>query len=378
MKAIAEFDRLTRDRFLAKYHFRPATTYFLSRNGELYDAKAIVGAAYGFATGRRALEWDDFGSHEVTTKRWLEALGFPIVTRRSNGSERPARASEHLRVGDIYTRAHLKKQFSITDATINNGVFKPDGFNSVWLFVTEEKTADRIPYKDQLKGDSLLWQGQRFGRTDHLISEHRTRDLELLVFYRAEKYEHPDAGFTFEGVFEYVRKSGMLPTSFVLRRVSARSAMEAVQQKIEAGPAFDANSVEDAREKTLGSIVRRRGRDRFRAALLRAYSGRCAVTRCDFREALEAAHIRSYMGTRTDHVTNGLLLRADIHTLFDLYWITIHPKTFKVLAHPSLCATSYRLLIGDRILLPRAAYERPEPSFLEWHFERAQASRALR
>ena len=42
------------------------------------------------------------------------------------------------------------------------------------------------------------------------------------------------------------------------------------------------------------------------------------MTGCDVVQALDAAHISPYLGDQSNHVTNGVLLRADIHTLFDL------------------------------------------------------------
>jgi HNH endonuclease len=65
---------------------------------------------------------------------------------------------------------------------------------------------------------------------------------------------------------------------------------------------------------------------KFRKKLIAAYRGRCAVTDCDAYDALEAAHILPYRGPAFDHVTNGLLRRADIHTLFDLNLIGIEPR----------------------------------------------------
>ena len=56
---------------------------------------------------------------------------------------------------------------------------------------------------------------------------------------------------------------------------------------------------------------------KFRDALIGAYAGRCAITGCSVLDILEAAHITPYLGPDTNHVTNGLLLRADLHTLFD-------------------------------------------------------------
>jgi hypothetical protein len=51
-----------------------------------------------------------------------------------------------------------------------------------------------------------------------MIVEHRRRDLELLVFYRDNRHEHPHAGFRFEGQFTYVSHTPGHPSDFVLRR----------------------------------------------------------------------------------------------------------------------------------------------------------------
>lgn len=128
------------------------------------------------------------------------------------------RTSRKLTVGEVYSRARLKQLFEIRDATINTGIFQPAGHESVWLFVTEEKTPDRTPYDDKLTGDTLEWDGQTSGRKDGLIIEHSVRGIELLVFYRRKKYEFPNAGFRYEGVFEYVAHRGSTPAHFTLRR----------------------------------------------------------------------------------------------------------------------------------------------------------------
>jgi hypothetical protein len=120
--------------------------------------------------------------------------------------------------GNIYTRNDLRELFEIRDATLNNGVFHFRERRGVWLFVTENKQADREQYVDKLVGDILYWQGQRMGRTDSLIIDHKRTGENLLVFYRRAKYEFDSAGFKYEGIFEYVNHSGGRPTSFVLRR----------------------------------------------------------------------------------------------------------------------------------------------------------------
>ena len=110
--------------------------------------------------------------------------------------------------------------FEITDATVKTGVFRPKGYDSIWLFVTEHKTADRTQYIDLLNGDVLEWQGQTEGRTDALIREHEAQGNELLVFYRKSKSEYPGAGFRYEGRFRCLFHAGGHPTRFTLQRVA--------------------------------------------------------------------------------------------------------------------------------------------------------------
>src|SRR5690606_15535756 len=99
-------------------------------------------------------------------------------------------------------------------------------------------------------------------------------------------------------------------------------------------------------------IAVRRGRAGFRRLLRAAYSDRCAVTGCDYEGALEAAHIIPYLGPATNHLSNGLLLRADIHTLFDLGDIWVDPTTFEVRIDDRLKGTDYEQLSGKKISLP--------------------------
>jgi HNH endonuclease len=97
-----------------------------------------------------------------------------------------------------------------------------------------------------------------------------------------------------------------------------RDAVQAARIDAEDGGAFDLPAAADERKRTLASIVVRQGQPAFRAALLAAYDRRCAISACDCEDVLEAAHIRPYSGPASNTTANGLLLRADIHTLFDL------------------------------------------------------------
>lgn len=75
------------------------------------------------------------------------------------------------------------------------------------------------------------------------------------------------------------------------------------------------------------------------------------VTGCRVLDVIEAAHIKPYRGIEDHHVQNGLLLRADIHTLFDLNLIGIRPKTLEVAVHQTLAGSTYQSLEGQRLKL---------------------------
>ena len=110
----------------------------------------------------------------------------------------------------------------------------------------------------------------------------------------------------------------------------------------------------------------RPGQLRFRNSLRVAYGGRCSLTNLGVWEALEAAHIKPFEGPHSDHVQNGILLRADLHRLFDNDLIGINPKTFEVVLAPALRSDeSYRHLHGATFRLPRRADHKPNRTVLE-------------
>lgn len=108
----------------------------------------------------------------------------------------------------------------------------------------------------------------------------------------------------------------------------------------------------DARRRVLAEVVRRQGQGRFRDALRRAHGDRCAATGEAPSEVLEAAHVDPYLGPKSNHLDNGLLLRADIHTLFDLHLIAVSEKG-RWMVSPLLLDTAYGALSGKGLLQSR-------------------------
>jgi putative restriction endonuclease len=127
---------------------------------------------------------------------------------------------------------------------------------------------------------------------------------------------------------------------------------------------FYPKNAREARERILRSIKARRGQRKFRDALLSAYDGACAISGCRVLGVLEAAHIVPYEGRATNHVTNGLLLRADLHTLFDSGLISIDAKRQTVRLDPSLRESEYWAFHGRKLRLPRKVSQRPSAAAL--------------
>jgi putative restriction endonuclease len=131
--------------------------------------------------------------------------------------------------------------------------------------------------------------------------------------------------------------------------------------------AFDPNAEEDSRLKVVAEVYRRQGAPRFRRALLHAYQGRCAVTRYDAEPALEAAHIVPYRGPQTNHPTNGLLLRADMHDLFDLGLMAVDTDSMRLRLASELQGTMYEQYAEQPLWIPRDAEARPNLEALDKH-----------
>jgi putative restriction endonuclease len=125
---------------------------------------------------------------------------------------------------------------------------------------------------------------------------------------------------------------------------------------------------------TFGQTKIRKGQAAFRVDVLDAYGRRCAMTGEKTLPVLEAAHIQDYAAAGPNITANGLLLRSDLHKLFDRGYLTV--------------TTDYRIEVSSRIReefqngkeyyklhgmelinLPEALIQKPSTQFLAWHNE---------
>jgi putative restriction endonuclease len=117
----------------------------------------------------------------------------------------------------------------------------------------------------------------------------------------------------------------------------------------------------------------RLGQGAFRVLVADSYSRRCAVTGERVLPALEAAHIRPYGEGGGHEVPNGLLLRRDVHSLFDRGYVTVTPELrFEVsrrIKEEFENGRDYYALQGRRVQVPERAIEHPDGGALRWHNE---------
>jgi putative restriction endonuclease len=120
-------------------------------------------------------------------------------------------------------------------------------------------------------------------------------------------------------------------------------------------------------------VAQRLGQRSFQAVVLDAYHRRCAVTGAKIRPVLQAAHIRPLPAGGEHRLDNGLLLRSDVHTLYDRGYLGIDTH-HRLLVSPRLRAEfgngeAFYARAGQPIGLPERSSDRPNREFLEWHLD---------
>ena len=88
----------------------------------------------------------------------------------------------------------------------------------------------------------------------------------------------------------------------------------------------------------------------MRENLLFIYENKCCITGCTIKEILHACHINPHSDWGDNSVSNALLLRSDIHDLFDSHLLGINPETLIVHLSPKLLNTEYNHLEGKQIV----------------------------
>jgi len=139
------------------------------------------------------------------------------------------------------------------------------------------------------------------------------------------------------------------------------------------GTPYSISSIHEERAQYGEPIITfpRLGQGSFRILVTDAYARRCAITNERTLPALDAAHIKPYSESGQHVIDNGILMRRDLHALFDKGYVTINPsmelEVSRRIKEEYENGRDYYLLHGKKIQVPAIPSNRPSREYLEWH-----------
>lgn len=178
----------------------------------------------------------------------------------------------------------------------------------------------------------------------------------MKAFYPAVDMRNPSRSY-------FVRYGGQLHSlkavvTFALReeRPDTRArdfhAADAAQKlrELRFDVVHNVENADEEREREWISRLKRAGQVEFRSKLIDLY-GRCALSGCTTLTVLEAAHVRPVSGRGADAPSNGILLRADLHKLFDADLLAIEPSNGRIVVAES-CKADYEAMLAMKVFTP--------------------------
>ena len=385
-------DGLTKDHVLLalkdldggiEHDFGEATGYQLINGGKGYAPKAVVGIAFRHLNGTILGHGEFSGGEQKGQANYvLRKLGFSIericpseantTFITSRGYSIPEDWAEFQQA--FWFNMWQKRMWPYNEVDVGNTLYWYDSQSQRVVWKSEISELDRFEYATKQELHNRLI--DRFAEdpaTDPYYADKseqgyciafKVTPLQKLDLPKPDGFKFPQGGWLRgddEAAQSWLSLAGKPDGVF-------SGEIETVSSKLRADGYFDPADAKDERTRKLREIVQRRGQPQFRDDLLQAYEGRCAVTGCDVAQALEAAHISPYSGDQSNHVTNGVLLRADIHTLFDLQLFGIEPETLRLKISASLIGTCFEDLDGRCLSVPNQSV-RPSTAALQARWE---------
>lgn len=149
------------------------------------------------------------------------------------------------------------------------------------------------------------------------------------------------------------------------------------EMTMESAESFIRQASDDELEKILVQINNRKNQNKFRKALLKLYDNRCAISSVSTDVVLEAAHILPHSITGINSSENGILLRSDLHGLFDNDLLLIHPIKLSIHIHPSLKHSYYSIYEGKE-LAKRIDNSKPSSQYLQEKWKKSTWSKSIK
>jgi len=144
-----------------------------------------------------------------------------------------------------------------------------------------------------------------------------------------------------------------------------------VMERLQVGRGGRVAEPDEAVRRRPVEVLQRLGQGAFRILVTDLYERRCAITREKALPVLQAAHIQPVASGGSHRLSNGLLLRSDVHTLFDRGYLTVTPER-RVRVSRRLKADfdngeHYYQLEGSTLWVPPSPEAQPRRDLLEWH-----------
>lgn len=282
-------------------------------------------------------------------------------------------ARHSARYGEVFDRATLQAGFEFQGHRIHlvspQGIFTPAGL-ALPLTIT---TVCEGPYEDSVTSDGLLaykYRGQDpFHRDNVGLRSLMLRRIPLIYFYGISK------GKYLAGWPVYV--VGDLPQARTFS-IAVEDASLSSDLELDRDPDVVSDVAETGRRIYVTSVFRRRlHQQSFRERVLKAYREQCALCRLRHASLLDAAHIVPDSEPGGGPViSNGLALCKLHHAAFDRYFLGIRPD-FRVEVRPDILDEEdgpmlrfgLQGLHQQKILLPSAVEDRPNPRYLNWRYQ---------
>ncbi len=260
-KALAEFDQLGREKFLAKYGFGKSRGYFVISNGRRYDSKAIAGVAHKFLGPASApLRSAEFAGGEKSVAKLLRAFGFEVTS-----PEQIAKKGIPFEIGRTYNRK--TDIHGVFGGQERGGISTPASVPFIFMFTGE--AGGKYGYEDAWTDEGIFeytGEGQHrdmeFIRGNRAIRDHSVNGRDLLLFQAlSRKGQYRFLGSFICGGWDMRQgpdKEGMSRGRIVFHLVPVSEALEGIAGEYPPIPSLSLKELRQAAyEAAVASNVRR-------------------------------------------------------------------------------------------------------------------------
>ncbi|GAA0432418.1 hypothetical protein Aca07nite_19530 [Actinoplanes capillaceus] len=380
-KAAEESQELGRAAFREKYNFGPVQRYFVVVDGRLHEAKAIVGAAFGFQhPDRGPLQHGQFSGGETAANPALARLGFNVVSRRPTTSDDEVKWRKA--VANHFDRLKNADGYVTPDVLREWGAY--GGAQGVWCDAQRTREIDPagiavgvlhtgFHYADDLNEEGILYHYPTTNRpaardSSEITAMKRAADLKVPVFVVSKP--------TPSSRWREVRLAWIEGWDDV-ERIFSLTFSTSAPSKVQDHDDSDEHPFEmfgNSSRRGTTTRKQRPGQRLFKLKVIQRYGARCPLSGVTVLEMLEAAHLVPDGNNGSEDPRNGLPLNAALHRAFDAGLFAINPTTLAVEVRPGLAPEDLGIKIGTIVDLPK----KPHTDALSWRYEwwTAQAKNA--